>query len=199
MKRFYSLRDCQPKSPRTGRVAVAARQGGATLIEVLVSVVLLSFGIVGLAGLQMNGTKFNHSSYLRSQGTALAYDLADRVRANLCANNQICAAYLTGQADLFDGNADQRCAEGLGDLVNSDAMAAADVNQWKHCLEDRLPEGRGVVTLLAAGTAYRDQCDIDYDAADENLLVIEVNWSDGRTQGGGPRDCAVVRTEVRPL
>jgi len=30
--------------------------------------------------------------------------------------------------------------------------------------------------------------------------VVEVNWNDGRLQGGAnPRDCVVVRTEVRPL
>lgn len=176
-------------------------QGGSTLIEVLVSVVLLSFGIVGLAGLQMNGTKFNHDSYLRSQGVALAYDLADRVRANLCANNQVCVAYITGQNDLFDGTAAQRCGLALGDQGTSDAMAVVDVNQWKNCLEDRLPEGRGIVTLLpaGAGAAYTDQCNVDHARADVELLLVEVNWADGRTLGGGARDCVVMRTEVRPL
>ncbi len=163
------------------------------------SVVLLSFGIVGLAGLQMNGTKFNHSSYLRSQGTALAYDLADRVRANLCPNSDICPAYITDQGDVFDGNAGQRCDSVLGDLNNSEDMAAADLNQWKHCLEDRLPQGRGIVSLLAAGTSYEDQCEVEHAPASRDLLVIEVNWIDGRILGGGPRDCVVIRTEVRPL
>jgi type IV pilus assembly protein PilV len=187
-----------PNGVRTGKPG--AHQRGATLIEVLVSVVLLSFGIVGLAGLQFNGTKFNHSAYLRSQGTALAYDLADRVRANLCPGNTVCAAYITGQDDLFDGDAAQTCGLELGDLANSDNMAAADVNQWKHCLEDRLPQGRGVVTLLAAGVPYDDECDQPvHAAAGTDLLVIEVNWVERRFDAVEVRECVVVRTEVRPL
>lgn len=201
MNRSPAAPDASLRSRRPVLAARACRQRGATLIEVLVSVVLLSFGIVGLAGLQMNGTKFNHSAYLRSQGTALAYDLADRVRANLCGNGQICGAYLTGQGDLFDGTGAQRCTEILGDLADSDTLAAADINQWKHCLEDTLPEGRGIVTLLALGDDYLDQCGVNHAAAQVDLLVVEVNWNNGRldVDGNEPRDCVVVRTEVRPL
>ena len=67
--------------PRGGRDAFP-RQRGATLIEVLVAVVVLSIGLLGLAGLQMTGLQTNHSAYLRSQATLLAYDLTDRIRAN---------------------------------------------------------------------------------------------------------------------
>jgi type IV pilus assembly protein PilV len=187
-------------SRRRNRVACAAVQRGATLIEVLVSVVLLSFGIVGLAGLQMNGTKFNHSAYLRSQATALAYDMADRIRANLdvCQMGQPCT-YDTDRATLFDGDGTQACGLELDLGVGSTPalLAAADVNQWKSCLEDRLPDGRGaVLAAAAAGAPYEDQCGVTH--AGTGAVVIEVNWTDGRLQGGGPRDCVVVRTEVRP-
>lgn len=55
-------------------------ESGATLIEVLVAIVVLSIGLLGLAGLQMTGLQSNHSAYLRSQATLLAYDLSDRMR-----------------------------------------------------------------------------------------------------------------------
>ena len=54
---------------------------GSTLLEVLVSIVVLSIGLLGLAGLQATSMKSNHSAYMRSQATLLAYDLADRMRA----------------------------------------------------------------------------------------------------------------------
>ena len=54
---------------------------GATLIEVLVAVVVLSIGLLGLAGLQVTSLQSNHSAYMRSQASLLAYDLADRMRA----------------------------------------------------------------------------------------------------------------------
>jgi len=176
-------------------------QNGATLIEVLVAVLLLSFGIVGLAGLQFTGTKFNHSAYLRSQGTSLAYDLADRVRANIdaCQSGGACA-YVTPLAAGFDGTAAQACGQPIALAADADAMAAADVNQWKSCLENALPGGQGLAVLLPANTAFVDQCAFNHPGTDREVLVVEVNWNDGRLQGGpNPLDCVVVRTEVRPL
>ena len=55
---------------------------GFTLIEILLAVVVLSGGLLGLAGLQLTGLKSNHSAYLRSQATILTLDIADRMRAN---------------------------------------------------------------------------------------------------------------------
>jgi len=55
---------------------------GVTLIEVLISLVVLSFGLLGLAGLQTTSLQFNTSAYYRTQATALTYSLADRMRAN---------------------------------------------------------------------------------------------------------------------
>ena len=195
--------ESSPRSYRPGRLVRARRQRGATLIEVLVSVVLLSFGIVGLAGLQMNGTKFNHSAYLRSQATAVAYDMADRIRSNLdtvCRAGQVCA-YNTPLANLFNGDAAQACQQTL-DIApaSSVALAAADINQWKSCIEERLPNGRGAVLVTQAANAganYVDACGVTH--AGSGSIVIEVNWVDNRLQGAGPQDCVVVRTEARPL
>jgi type IV pilus assembly protein PilV len=61
------------------------RQSGSTLLEVLVAVVILAFGLLGLAGLQATSVKSNHSAYLRSQASLLAYDMADRMRATRSA------------------------------------------------------------------------------------------------------------------
>lgn len=58
------------------------RARGFSLLEVLISMVVLSIGLLGLAGLQTMGLRNNHSAYLRSQATLLAYDIADRMRAN---------------------------------------------------------------------------------------------------------------------
>src|SRR3569833_866562 len=59
------------------------KQRGFTKIEVLVSVVVLSVGMLGVAGLQATGQSTNHSAYLSRQATALAYDMIDRMCANI--------------------------------------------------------------------------------------------------------------------
>ncbi len=57
-------------------------QAGFTMLEVLVAMVILSIGLLGLAGLQATGLQANHSAYLRSQAAFLAYDILDIMRAN---------------------------------------------------------------------------------------------------------------------
>jgi type IV pilus assembly protein PilV len=59
-----------------------AQHGGFTLVEVLVSLAILSFGLLGLAMLQLEGTKNNTDAYFRTQASLLAYDIMDRIRAN---------------------------------------------------------------------------------------------------------------------
>ena len=59
-----------------------ARQRGFTLVEVLVSMIVLAIGLLGLAQLQARGLKFNQDAYVRSQATVLAYEIIDRMRSN---------------------------------------------------------------------------------------------------------------------
>lgn len=72
---FFHLR-----RPLTESNLTMHKQTGSSLLEVLVAVVILAFGLLGLAGLQLNSVKSSHSAYLRSQATLLAYDMADRMR-----------------------------------------------------------------------------------------------------------------------
>jgi type IV pilus assembly protein PilV len=53
---------------------------GFTLIEVLITIIVLAIGILGVAGLQMAGMRANYSAYLRTQATFAAADLIDRMR-----------------------------------------------------------------------------------------------------------------------
>lgn len=55
---------------------------GFTLVEVLVTVVVVSIGLLGLAGLQISGLRANMSSEARSKATLLASDIIERMRAN---------------------------------------------------------------------------------------------------------------------
>ncbi|SFM60490.1 type IV pilus modification protein PilV [Marinobacter zhejiangensis] len=57
-------------------------QAGFSLIELLVTLVILAVGLLGLAGLMMDGLRNNQSAYLRTQASILAYDMADRIRLN---------------------------------------------------------------------------------------------------------------------
>ena len=63
------------------------RSHGFSMIEVLVTLLVLSIGLLGLAAMQVRSIKNTHSAYLRSQATYLAYDMLDRMRANMANIN----------------------------------------------------------------------------------------------------------------
>ena len=62
--------------------APSAAPRGFTLIEVLVTLVILTFGLLGIAGLMAKGQRASYEAYQRQQALALANDMAERIRAN---------------------------------------------------------------------------------------------------------------------
>ncbi len=62
--------------------AARRQQSGFSLIEVLVSTLILTVGILGVAAMQMLSFQTNQSAYMRSQAIFLAQDILDRMRAN---------------------------------------------------------------------------------------------------------------------
>ncbi len=53
-----------------------------TLVEVLISVLILAVGLLGAAAIQLNALIYTDSSKMRSQASFIAYDMMDRIRAN---------------------------------------------------------------------------------------------------------------------
>lgn len=90
------------------RPALSRRaQSGMTLVEVLVTAVIISVGLLGVAALQLTSLKSNQESYVRSQAAMLAADLLDRMRANQAgvrANHYAVAFNGTGTAGTVAAN-----------------------------------------------------------------------------------------------
>jgi len=55
---------------------------GFSLLEILITIFILAIGLLGLAALQMNSLKNNHSAQHRTSAVVLAYDIVDRMRLN---------------------------------------------------------------------------------------------------------------------
>jgi type IV pilus assembly protein PilV len=102
---------------------------GLTLVEVLVTVIVLAFGVLGLAGLQVVGLKNNTSAYHRTQATFLSYDIVDRLRANR----------LAAEAGNYDVAFSSSTPSGGASLIVS------EVSEWKTTLARELPSGDGAV------------------------------------------------------
>lgn len=128
-------------------------QTGASLIEVLVSVVIIAIGLLGLAALQNISLKLSYESYVRTQATFLAYDMIDRIRANpeTAENYSIDENGTIGQVSCFNG-----------DNCTSNEMRQFDLYHWREQARALLPN---------AGVS------ISYD--DSQLLYsMRIKWED---------------------
>lgn len=112
------------------------RQRGFSMIEVLVAILVVSVGLLGIAGLQAYGLQANHSAYLRSQATVLAYDALDRMRANIDAATA--GAYNLTMSDSPSG---------------SGSIATSDLSEWMTNIQTTLPSGDGEINVDSSGMA----------------------------------------------
>ena len=104
--------------------------GGFTLIEVLVSIVILSIGLLGIAKLMLFSSRSNDSAYLRSQATALAYEILDNMRAN--RQEAINLTYNTALGAMASTAAPPAalCISPVLECTTTQ-LAVFDVYQWK--------------------------------------------------------------------
>ncbi|MFT6955875.1 MAG: type IV pilus assembly protein PilV [Halieaceae bacterium] len=79
-----------------------SEQSGFTLIEVLISLLVLLIGLLGVAGIQIVSFQNNQGAYIRSQATFIASDFMDRIRANSADRFVSPAATLNTQYDDVD-------------------------------------------------------------------------------------------------
>jgi type IV pilus assembly protein PilV len=75
----------EPTSRLASPISARPSQRGVGLIEVLIAVLVLSIGLLGIAGLQARALKNNLSAFERSQAVTLTYLMLDAMRANVDA------------------------------------------------------------------------------------------------------------------
>lgn len=130
---------------------------GTTLIEALIAMVVLSIGLLGMAGLQANALKLNQTSMQRSQATLLAYSILDELRADS-------AAAKNGGYDLAISTPTPNC--------NPRPTTALDI--WRCEIERSLGTGAsGEVCRVAASNSAA--CT---NAAGDEFFRISLQWTE---------------------
>lgn len=129
------------------------------MIEVLVSILIMTFGLLGLAGLQAKAQKAELESYQRQQALILVEDMASRMRANRTLTNSSAASYATGTNSPL----------GTGSTVTCDDSSTRqqhDSCDWSSLLQGAsekkgtsnvgaMINARGCVVEILANTEYR--------------------------------------------
>jgi type IV pilus assembly protein PilV len=135
------------KNPQPAK-SIADSTLGFTLVEVLVSMMVLSIGLLGVAGLQARSVRDNHNAYLRSQASMLAYEIGDRMRANREALISNSAIYNLAIAD----NAPSSPANCVGSSIacSTSDLVQFDQSDWLNRVSTTLPSGDAGISCNTA-------------------------------------------------
>jgi type IV pilus assembly protein PilV len=139
-------------------------QSGFSMLEVLITIVVVAIGLLGVAGMQVSSIKLTELAEVRSNATIFANDIIDRIRAN------------QAQALSYD--------IGYGGPPASVAtLADRDLREWKLSLANAtrgLPGGDGEI-------------DVSEDVADCPVVAgaplrcfrvqVTLRWNEGRQRG----------------
>jgi type IV pilus assembly protein PilV len=146
------------------------RDQGFTLIEVMVALLVLSIGLLGLAGLQVAALQNNQSAFMRSQATALAYDLADRMRSNVLGT-------ISANYDMANKAFDGDCGTTTG--CTPQEMAQNDLAEWAATIAANLPAGEGFVCIDSTPSDGSGEASPECDAIGTQY-VIKIWWDENR-------------------
>jgi type IV pilus assembly protein PilV len=126
-------------------------QRGISLFEALITIVILAFGILGLANLQAKMQTAEVESYARSQALVLVDDMAARVSANR-ANAAAYVALAPTGTEAGTGDAQPTDCSGIG------VLADRDVCEWSNALKGSAElAGAVAVGAMVGGRGCVDQ------------------------------------------
>ncbi len=162
------------------------RQQGFTLLEVLISMVILAVGMFGLAGLQVISVRSNSSAYHRSVASMMAYDIMDRMRANpaalksTVADEQYWNATAWSVGNVPTAPTSSKCTV-AGTACTPEDLRNYDLNEWVTADYKlaQLPSASAVITKtnIPSGSANADATAFN--------IKIAISWNDFSMSAGG--------------
>lgn len=158
---------------------------GFTILEILISLVIVLLGVLGLAGLIIRSNQAEMESYQRVQALALAQDMADRINAN----RKVATCYSNGATGMQLGtgySGTPACAAGS---AQQNARAVADMNAWNTRLlgSAEILSGSNVGAMIGARG-----CVNQIDAANR-IYLVSVAWQGlaATSAPGAGNDCGL--------
>lgn len=144
-------------------------QHGVSLLEVLIAVVVLSIGLLGLAGLQLSALRNNQSAAERSAAIMQVYSITEAMRADMNAT----------QTGAFEIGIDDSSPTGS-------TFALKQLAAWR----ERLKENLG-----ASATGGID-CDTTSAPIDFTICTVTIRWDDSLGLGGSSTQTLTTEVEI---
>jgi len=131
--------------------AARRRNGGFTLVEAMVALIVLSVGLLGIAALYVETLRANRTSLYRTQAVNMATDIGDRMRSNRDPALALVGFYACDPCAIGDGG---------------NPIAIADLTDWVTQIETQLPGGTANITYTAS------------TATTPATYVVGVSWNE---------------------
>ena len=147
------------------------QQKGASLLEVLITMLVVAVGLLGAAGLQLASTRYQQTSSVRTQALTQADFIIEKMRVNNATLrfNTVAAAAATPEgaylapdsyadADPDDGALpdDPACGLNAQPVCTAAQSAQRDLREWRQSLARELPGGRGALFAVATGAGVTE-------------------------------------------
>jgi type IV pilus assembly protein PilV len=161
------------------------RHAGFTLIEVLVAILVLSFGLLGMVGMQATSLQVNRDARLQSTAIVLARELAEMMRGNkdiaLQANNPYLVA---GLSHPLAPPTAAYCLSVGQTCTSTTAVAQAELTDWLARVDDALPGAK--ISICRDATPYDPTGLPVWSCASASTapIVIKIGWSRASTKSG---------------
>ncbi|QXZ10156.1 type IV pilus modification protein PilV [Comamonas sp. Y33R10-2] len=162
---------------------------GFTLIEVLVAIVIFSFGLLGMVGMQAFALQANREARLQNQATTLARELAEMMRSNrqiavkaTATDNPYLGAFSTGSLSISSPSYCLSVSNASTGCSSTTDVAAAQMSDWLARVDASLPSAR--VSVCLDGTPYTSdglaQWSCTATGASE-IIYIKIGWTQSST------------------
>jgi len=141
-------------------IRIHDRMAGVSMVEALVALVIISVGMLGIAGLYLSSLQAGRSANLRMQAVNLATDMADHIRANKVglANYKALAADKGTSHDCVTASCSPK------------DMAENDIYVWKREISAALPaNANGTLT-------YTDVATVDPTKVPPDRCEVLITW-----------------------
>ncbi|WP_432731966.1 type IV pilus modification protein PilV [Variovorax sp. W6] len=135
-------------------------QAGFSMIEALVALLVLSLGLLALAGFQIRVLSDSVGASNQSIAMQLAGDMADRIRANPVASAAAASPYVVDWSPADEEEPKPSCVSAS---CNAAELAAHDLWSWK----------RAVAAALPGGLA-----DVQEKATAGGMLFMHIAWDE---------------------
>lgn len=200
----------QSHSPTPSKsTALRARHAfdkGFSLIEVLVAIVVLSFGLLGMVGLQAFALQSNREARQQGQAAVLARELAEMMRGNkvvgtepLAANNPYLGNFAVGGLTMGTNAAYCSAVGTSSPCATPTDVAKAEMTDWLNRVDTELPGAR--VTICFDGAPYDSagmpQWTCTPTGSDE-IAVIKIGWTRASTDRSQTGAAAFERASANP-